>query len=146
MSAMRKLELLRTAKNLKLKLLSKIGELEGRRRRWRWRTHGGQILTRDAQNQANKGRTNPNDSWRIWTNPNKSWQIWTEPNKLGEPGKKRACLGKNRAKNGRNRAKKKAIKGKQNRTPAKQGETESFAKPRFGFAHPWPWLICGDAG
>ena len=35
-----------------------------------------QVNTRDAQNQANRGRTNPN----------KSWQIWTKLNKLGDTG------------------------------------------------------------
>ena len=41
------------------------------------------VDTRDARNQANRVRTNPNKSWRIWTKPN-------EPGKTGETGQKRA--------------------------------------------------------
>ena len=49
------------------------------------------LYTRDARNQAN----------RVRTNPNKSWPIWTKPNESGKTGQKRAkkeaFLGKNGA-------------------------------------------------
>ena len=90
------------------------------------------VTTRDGRNQANRGRTNPNESWQIWTKPNK-------PGKTGETGETRLKWAKNRhfqaklgqktgetrQKNGRNQAR---GNWRTKPNPGKTGQNQKFCQ------------------
>ena len=56
------------------------------------------VRNRDGRNQANRGQTNPNESWRIWTKPN-------EPGKMGKIGQKISIFREKWGKTGQKQAK-----------------------------------------
>ena len=91
------------------------------------------VRNRDAQNQANRGQTNPNKFG--WNRTN--WAKRVKIGKYWQKEQKRAFLGKNRTKIGQKTGKIGQKTGKQKWTLGKQGKTKSFTESRFGFAHPW---------